>query len=158
MDTYSIYPSATPTETTQSRSWGPTRQSSYSSEASGASSTGFQQALQSYPAVGNTFTTPITTQTPATNTETKPEPRSDRHPIDALARDYPKPIKELDVREALNRKPGRWTLGHYIKETPVLNFEEAREKDKARVAREQQARKEELTRAKEELRKMALPM
>lgn len=154
MDTYSIYPSAAPTETAQSRSRAPTRQSSYSSESSGESSSSLQQALQSYPGVSTTSTTP---QPPVIDKEIKSATSTARHPIDPLARDYPKPAKELDVREALNRKPGRWTLGHYIKETPVLDFEEAREKDKERVEREQEARKEEMLRAKEELRKMALP-
>lgn len=32
------------------------------------------------------------------------------HPLPAYARDYPKPAGELDIDEALNRKPGRWTF------------------------------------------------
>lgn len=33
-----------------------------------------------------------------------------KHPLPAYARDYPKPIGELDIDEALNRKPGRWSF------------------------------------------------
>ncbi|KAM3438460.1 hypothetical protein MY4824_003240 [Beauveria thailandica] len=32
------------------------------------------------------------------------------HPLPAYARDYPKPIGEINIDEALNRKPGRWTF------------------------------------------------
>ncbi|KAM3505277.1 hypothetical protein MY11210_008039 [Beauveria gryllotalpidicola] len=32
------------------------------------------------------------------------------HPLPAYARDYPKPTGEINIDEALNRKPGRWTF------------------------------------------------
>lgn len=61
------------------------------------------------------------------------------------------------MREALSRKPGKWTLRHYIAETPVRDPEEARQKDSHKTAGELEATKQELLRAKEEIRKMALP-
>ncbi|KAJ6785726.1 hypothetical protein PWT90_07100 [Aphanocladium album] len=32
------------------------------------------------------------------------------HPLPAYARDFPKPTSEIDIDEALSRKPGRWTI------------------------------------------------
>ncbi len=32
------------------------------------------------------------------------------HPLPAYARDFPKPAGDLDIDEALNRTPGRWTF------------------------------------------------
>lgn len=158
MDTYSIYPNPQSTETSQNPSRTPTRQSSVSSSSSKNSLSSLQQALQSYPAAAaaatNTSTSTSTTTTaPASHTKFP----SAAHPIDPLSRDYPKPTEELNVREALDRKPRKWTLAHYIKETPVLDFEEAREKDRERIAREREERKQELLHAKEELRRMSLP-
>lgn len=159
MDTYSIYPNPQSTETSQNPSRTPTRQSSVSSSSSKNSLSSLQQALQSYPAAAaaatNTSTSTSTTTTTAPASHTKFP--SAAHPIDPLSRDYPKPTEELNVREALDRKPRKWTLAHYIKETPVLDFEEAREKDRERIAREREERKQELLHAKEELRRMMLP-
>lgn len=165
MDTYTFYPNATPTEAPENHSRTSTGLSSTSSESSGASSgassSSLQQALQSYPGVHPTKTVATTTPAPATNTLSKPAvpsapsaPSAHNHPMDPLQCAYPKPTEELDMNEALNRTPGRWTLAHYIKKTPVLDFEEAR------IAREREheANKEGLRRAKEELGKMTLPM
>lgn len=77
--------------------------------------------------------------------------------MDPLTREYPRPIEDLDVREALERKPGRWTLGHYIKATPVRSLQEAREWDPEKVARDMEAKKQELMRAKDEIRGLTLP-
>ncbi|TQV99915.1 hypothetical protein V2A60_005335 [Cordyceps javanica] len=32
------------------------------------------------------------------------------HPLPAYARDFPKPTSEINIDEALSRKPGRWTF------------------------------------------------
>ncbi|KAJ3486387.1 hypothetical protein NLG97_g6629 [Lecanicillium saksenae] len=32
------------------------------------------------------------------------------HPLPAYAREFPKPTGEIDIEEALNRKPGRWSF------------------------------------------------
>lgn len=37
------------------------------------------------------------------------KPKS-KNPVPPLSRDFPKPAEEIDVAEALARKPGRWTL------------------------------------------------
>ncbi|KAL6859623.1 hypothetical protein J3F83DRAFT_748391 [Trichoderma novae-zelandiae] len=35
--------------------------------------------------------------------------------LPALSRDYPKPADEVDIKEALERQPGRWSLQGQIK-------------------------------------------
>lgn len=109
------------------------RKSSISSQISGASATSAQFSESLYP---------------------RPEPS---YPVDPLAREYPKPTKDLDVREALNRKPGKWTLGHYIKETPVRNSQQVNERDPDKIARDLEAKKQELLKAKEEIRALSFP-
>lgn len=36
------------------------------------------------------------------------------HPLPAYARDFPKPTSEINIAEALQRKPGRWTISGAI--------------------------------------------
>lgn len=128
-----------------------TRQSSVSSESSRDSISSAQQAI--LPAIiADTIQPPILTFTQPYVPKTNPP-----YPVDALARSFPKPTEELDVKEALSRKPGRWTLAHYIKETPVRDPEEVREQDREKIARDMEAKKQELLRAREEIQKMALP-
>lgn len=79
------------------------------------------------------------------------------YPVDPLTRNYPKPTEDLNVREALSRKPGRWTLGHYIHESPVRNSQEVQERDPDKVARDMEAKKQELLRVKEEMRALSFP-
>ncbi|KAJ4391404.1 hypothetical protein N0V93_005021 [Gnomoniopsis smithogilvyi] len=125
------------------------RQSSISSQHSGASASSAQRAVESSIL---TKPQPMTEFTESPHLETE-----SCYPIDPLARKYPKPTEDLDVREALNRKPGRWTLGHYIKGTTVRDSQEARERDPAKVARDMETKKQELLRAREEMRRLSLP-
>lgn len=125
------------------------RQSSISSQQSGASTSSAQHAVES---------SVLTKQPPTAEFTELLQPRPEpSHPIDPLAREYPKPIEELDVREALNRKPGRWTLGHYIRETPVRSAQESREQDPEKVVRDIEAKKQEMLRARDEIRALFLP-
>ncbi|KAF3770000.1 hypothetical protein M406DRAFT_325476 [Cryphonectria parasitica EP155] len=76
--------------------------------------------------------------------------------LDPLSRAYPKPAQEIDVREALARKPMKWTLGHYFKETPTRE-PHAQTVDRATRALDLEAKKRELLKAKDEIRMLALP-
>ncbi|CAN8097255.1 unnamed protein product [Discula destructiva] len=157
MDAYSKLPSgwsSSPLEDTahfQDHSYA--RQSSFSSESSEISRASASSAQQELPSI-----TIVSKQPPSGEfTESllpKPDPA---YPVDPLARKYPKPVKELDVREALDRKPGRWTLGHYINQNLVRDPEEVHKKDKEMIAKDFEAKKQELLRAREEIRRMALP-
>lgn len=125
------------------------RKSSISSQHSGASATSAQHAVES---------AGLTKQPPTAQFSDSLYPRPEpSYPVDPLAREYPKPTQDLDVREALNRKPGKWTLGHYIKETPVRNSQQAHERDPEKIARDMEAKKQELLKAKEQIRALSLP-
>ena len=75
------------------------------------------------------------------------------HPLDPLSRKFPKPTEEVNVAEMLERKPLKWTLGHYIK-TPTKEASDPFN-DKAKVAQNTEAKKVELLAAKEEMRRLA---
>lgn len=125
------------------------RKSSISSQISGASATSAQHAVES----SGLAKQPPTAQF-SESLYPRPEPS---YPVDPLAREYPKPTEDLDVREALNRKPGKWTLGHYIKETPVRNSQQVNERNPDKIARDMEAKKKELLKAKEEIRALSFP-
>lgn len=76
--------------------------------------------------------------------------------LDPLSRDYPQPTGEVDVSEMLNRKPMKWSVGHYIKETPSRTASSQMKEDKEEAARQMEARKRELLKVKEEMRQWAL--
>lgn len=76
--------------------------------------------------------------------------------LDPLSREYPQPTGEVDVSEMLSRKPMKWSIGHYIKETPSRTASSQTMDDKEEAARQMEARKRELLKAKEELRQWAL--
>ncbi|KAJ4425013.1 hypothetical protein N0V82_000295 [Gnomoniopsis sp. IMI 355080] len=135
---------------TPQQSWNDThsRKSSISSQNSGTSASSAQRAVESSALIKQSPTAGFTD-----SFHPRPEPS---YPVDPLARQYPKPAEDLDVREALNRKPGRWTLGHYIKDTPVRDSPQARECDSEKVARDMEVKKQELLRAKEEMRALFL--
>lgn len=64
---------------------------------------------------GSKFTSPASTPsaTPSVASEDTPRPsipRTNTGTVPALMRDFPKPIADLDVVEALARQPGRWTI------------------------------------------------
>ncbi|PSS03798.1 hypothetical protein BD289DRAFT_478284 [Coniella lustricola] len=121
------------------------RHSSVSSESSGASASSAQQATQLLPQP----------QTPLSR-ETLLHPQLLAAQLDPLSRDYPKPVHEIDVREALARKPIKWTLGHYISEQSAA---EPRPKttDRETISRDLEAKKRELLQAKEDILKLTLP-
>lgn len=60
-----------------------------------------------------------TTDVSSTSSITSTASPLKRNPIDPLSRNYPIPAKEIDLDEMLARPPKKWTLGHYIKESPV---------------------------------------
>ena len=73
------------------------------------------------------------------------------NPSDPLSRNYPVPEKELDLDEMLARPPKKWTLGHYLKETPVREVPPPVQ-TKEKRALELAAAKKELLREWEDLR------
>ncbi|ROV98434.1 hypothetical protein VMCG_07126 [Cytospora schulzeri] len=80
-------------------------------------------------------------------------PGESAYPVDPLSRTFPKPTEEVNVAEMLERKPLKWTVGHYIK-TPTREVSDPFE-DKEKIAQDMEARKRELLAAKEELRRLS---
>ncbi|ROV89559.1 hypothetical protein VSDG_08544 [Cytospora chrysosperma] len=80
-------------------------------------------------------------------------PGEPAYPVDPLSRQFPKPTDEVNVAEMLERKPLKWTVGHYIK-TPTREVSDPFE-DKEKIAQDMEARKRELLAAKEELRRLS---
>lgn len=80
-------------------------------------------------------------------------PGESAYPVDPLSRTFPKPSEEVNLDELLERKPLKWTVGHYIK-TPTREHSDPFE-DKEKIAHDMEARKRELLAAKEELRRLS---
>ncbi|OHE94662.1 hypothetical protein CORC01_10063 [Colletotrichum orchidophilum] len=79
-----------------------------------------------------------------------------KNPLPPLSRDFPKPTAEIDVEEALSRKPGRWTVrGAIAVERPVQVVDE--EKIKAQRRKALEDAKKELFAASEALKNVPLP-
>lgn len=113
-----------------------------------------------------TFTTPATTTTnPASQVQTddatsRPAPprRSATEIVapEPMSRAFPKPEHEPTLDELLARKPGKWSLGHYVKnarerrQKPAVGETEAQER-----ARKFEETKRALRRAKEEIESRA---
>lgn len=124
------------------------RKSSISSNSSGASASSAQQAVDASAAVAEQ---PATSLLPLLSNPV-PAPQ-----VDPLSRDYPKPTEEVNVAEMLSRKPMKWSVNHYIKETAALRAASTPTvEDRGRAARELEDRKRELLAAKEEIRRLAL--
>lgn len=73
--------------------------------------------------------------------------------LDAMSRTFPKPAEDIPLAELLLRPPGKWSLGHYVKNArdvkrPVV--------DKEKQAKDFEAAKRELLRAKAELENLGL--
>ncbi|KAL7785523.1 hypothetical protein V8C37DRAFT_393920 [Trichoderma ceciliae] len=67
------------------------------------------------------------------------------NPLPPLSREYPKPAKDVDVQEALERQPGRWSIQGQIKANQTRAQSAASRLDeKARKARDFEAAKREL--------------
>lgn len=124
------------------------RQSSISSESSGASASSAQRAVES---------SAVTEAPPTTDFLEHPLPPAiPASQMDPLSREYPKPTEEVNVSEMLKRTPMKWTLGHYIKETPIRKSLSPRE-DREQATRNLEDKKNELLKAKEEMRKLSIP-
>jgi hypothetical protein len=77
--------------------------------------TGAQTSYFAAAAVGSKSSTPLST--PATTPGAGPANAADAfasktsaNPLPALSREFPCPAEELDVKTALERQPGRWTI------------------------------------------------
>jgi hypothetical protein len=67
------------------------------------------------------------------------------NPLPPLSREYPLPAKDVDVKEALERQPGRWSIQGQIKANQMRAQSAAsRSNDKDQKARDFEAAKREL--------------
>lgn len=67
------------------------------------------------------------------------------NPLPPLSRDYPVPAKDIDVKEALERQPGRWSIQGQIKANQMRAQSAAlRADDKERKTKDFEAAKREL--------------
>ncbi|KAL7950403.1 hypothetical protein V8C42DRAFT_306382 [Trichoderma barbatum] len=67
------------------------------------------------------------------------------NPVPPLSREYPKPANDIDVKEALERQPGRWSIQGQIKANQIRAQSAAlRPDDRERKARDFEAAKREL--------------
>ncbi|KAM0253332.1 hypothetical protein ACHAQJ_007336 [Trichoderma viride] len=67
------------------------------------------------------------------------------NPLPPLSREYPRPAKDVDVKEALERQPGRWSIQGQIKANQMRAQSAAsRSDDKERKTRDFEAAKQEL--------------
>ncbi|KAM6488024.1 hypothetical protein HDV62DRAFT_9837 [Trichoderma sp. SZMC 28011] len=67
------------------------------------------------------------------------------NPLPPLSREYPKPVNEIDVKEALERQPGRWSIQGQMKANQIRAQHAAlRPEDKDQKARDFEAAKREL--------------
>ncbi|WYZ40570.1 hypothetical protein EsH8_IV_000911 [Colletotrichum jinshuiense] len=79
-----------------------------------------------------------------------------KNPLPPLSREFPKPVEDIDVDEALARKPGRWTLKGALaveRSAPVVDEEKA----KAQRLKALEDAKKELFAASEVLKTVPLP-
>lgn len=121
------------------------RRSSVASRTSSVdSSSSAEQAIRSSTAA--TPSSPSSTCSPSSTGQTG-------H-VDPLARAFPKPSEDVDLDEMLNRKPLKWTLGHYVKEAATRESSRLAE-DKDRLAQDMEAKKKEMLAAKEEIRRLS---
>ncbi|TEA15511.1 hypothetical protein C8034_v011269 [Colletotrichum sidae] len=78
------------------------------------------------------------------------------NPVPALSRDFPKPAKDINVAEALTRKPGRWTIeGSRAAVLPARVVDE--EQVKAKRRRDLEEAKKDLFASSAKLNSMTLP-
>lgn len=96
---------------------------------------------------------PQTTATSSSSSSSTCSQVDPAYPVDPLSRTFPEPTEDVDVAEMLERKPLKWTLGHYIK-TPTREPSDPFD-DKEKVALDMEARKRELLAAKEEMQRLA---
>lgn len=122
------------------------RRSSIDSRTSSVdSSSSAEQAIRSSTAAAPSSPTSTSSQSSADQTGD----------VDPLARTFPKPTEDVDLDEMLARKPLKWTLGHYVKETSTREPSKPVE-DKDRLAQDMEARKKEMLAAKEEIRRLSV--
>lgn len=63
-----------------------------------------------FPASNTTSQSNTPASTPGFSGADSPLSSTQAHPLPVLAWDIPKPTKEIDINEALQRQPGRWTF------------------------------------------------
>ena len=90
---------------------------------------------------GSKSSTPGTT--PATTPGVRPIDVADSiasktpaNPLPPLSRDFPRPVEEIDVKTALERQPGRWTIKGQIE----ANMRRAQQNMDDEAAKEKRAR------------------
>lgn len=90
---------------------------------------------------GSKFSTPGTT--PATTPGVQSldvadsfTPKTPTNPLPPLSREFPRPVEEVDVKTALERQPGRWTIKGQIE----ANMRRAQQATDDEAAKEKRAR------------------
>ncbi|PTB46410.1 uncharacterized protein TrAFT101_004135 [Trichoderma asperellum] len=72
-------------------------------------------------------------------------PKVSANPLPPLLREYPQPAKDIDVEEALERQPGRWSLQGQMKANQKrAQIAASRPDDKEQKTRDFEAAKREL--------------
>ncbi|KAL9485006.1 hypothetical protein ACSS6W_003795 [Trichoderma asperelloides] len=72
-------------------------------------------------------------------------PKVSTNPLPPLLREYPQPAKDIDVEEALERQPGRWSLQGQMKANQKrAQIAASRPDDKEQKTRDFEAAKREL--------------
>ncbi|KAF9874111.1 hypothetical protein CkaCkLH20_08483 [Colletotrichum karsti] len=80
------------------------------------------------------------------------------NPLPPLSRDFPKPTEEIDVAEALSRKPGRWSIQGTITAKNARVFPPVdEEKEKAKRQQNLADVKKSLFAAKDSLKDIPMP-
>ncbi|KAI9166680.1 hypothetical protein HJFPF1_02794 [Paramyrothecium foliicola] len=110
------------------------------------------------------FATQSKDSTPGTTPASTPGPQSmdfaeafasktPTNPLPALSRDFPRPVQEVDVKTALERQPGRWTIKGQMEANLRRSQQNADdEAEKEKRAREFEAAKRELLASHDSLR------
>ncbi|KAK4224154.1 hypothetical protein QBC38DRAFT_26272 [Podospora fimiseda] len=92
----------------------PSMSSSVSSDASSTTSEIMSRPTLA-PRTSTSNLTPLPTPTPV--------PGRVRHTVDPLSREFPKPTHEPTLDELLARKPGKWSLNHYVKNAKDISLQ-----------------------------------
>lgn len=166
MSTSQVEPNASAVSLTEARDAQPTgltphRSDSVSSSATSITTASNNQAQQisiiQNTTNNNTFT--ATNTLPVTNYRPEPPRRSATDiagPRDPLSRQFPVPAQEPSLDELLARSPPKYSLGRWVKNarTAKPRDDSTAEEAAARRARELEAAKAELRRAKEEMERL----
>ncbi|KAK3990632.1 hypothetical protein QBC44DRAFT_63205 [Cladorrhinum sp. PSN332] len=70
-----------------------------------------------------------------------PVPGRVKHTVDPLSREFPKPAHEPTLEELLARKPGKWSLNHYVKNAREISLQPEQANAEARRREMEEAKR-----------------